>query len=349
MWSTWLRKPEAFTLLGILGLAVSLRFYGLAWNPGIYTDEGCNLELAWNLARGESRFEALNFYWTTRAPLFYLAQAPLQLLAGQPSLFSLLLQRGFTCGLGLLMVAAVYFTAGRLYRGWLPAFLAGLLMAGFLFEVQYERFGFGDYVLAGVLLSWMGYMVSVNRLGWASVLAGLACLANYYAVIPVLAFTVAQVFHGEGWDRLRKAFTLISPTLIVFSTLLIIMVTRYGDSYAGEVFFMIRRTSNMGEPPLVNLQEATEFFKNLARFYVQAPFLTFPVTLTAGWLVFKGETRQVKTFGLAFLLSQPLILKLMVVTLDGTYKLAVYYWMFPLILAGAVPKFKTCRFKGKPA
>jgi 4-amino-4-deoxy-L-arabinose transferase-like glycosyltransferase len=130
----------SFVLLAlVLALGIYLRFSQLSSVPGWASDEGSNIDIAANLARGELQYLAIgrSSFINGHPHFFYLVLAGLFRLAG----VELLWARGLTAFYGVLTTVLIYLV-GRQIVGRSIALLAAFLFAIYPSAVLFNRMAF---------------------------------------------------------------------------------------------------------------------------------------------------------------------------------------------------------------
>lgn len=179
----------------------------LAANPGWYTDEGTQLDIARHLRAGESRYLAL------AGPTLLVARPPLfpALLAGAEMIFGpgMGTLRALTAGLGGLAVAALLLMLRHGERAWAgpTTTLPGLAAASLALAptaALYSRFGFSYNLLAPLVIAvcaglW-GYAETGARrwLALAALAAGLGLVSDLWA-----GALLAPLILVAAWRRPR--------------------------------------------------------------------------------------------------------------------------------------------------
>ena len=184
--------------LAVLALCVFLHLYRLAQTPGWDPQEGYNLDVAGNLARGQLRLFALRSDFAQHPPLFYL-----QLVAAiQVFGYGITAVRALAALYAVLTCAALLFV-GRRILGIGPALWAALAYSVAPIILANTRWGYTYAQLAFVGVLCLGAAWEyrrTERLGWlltAAALAGLAACSDY-AGIAWIAF-VALLALRRGW------------------------------------------------------------------------------------------------------------------------------------------------------
>ncbi|HLW00568.1 MAG TPA: glycosyltransferase family 39 protein [Ktedonobacterales bacterium] len=191
------QRRERWGLLGaavvILALSVALHLVHLAQTPGWDSDEGYNLDIAWNLLHGRLRMFALTSAFVQHPPLFYLILALAIRLFG----YSMLTLRLLAVFYSLLTTLALL-TLGRRMFGPGPALWGALAFTIAPLALDNTRWGYTYSQLMlvaflGVYACWR--YLETREYRWllvASVLGALAVLSDYEgAFLPLLVILVA--------------------------------------------------------------------------------------------------------------------------------------------------------------
>ncbi len=191
------QRRERWGLLGaavvILALSVAMHLVHLAQTPGWDSDEGYNLDIAWNLLHGRLRMFALTSAFVQHPPLFYLILALAIRLFG----YSMLTLRLLAVFYSLLTTLALL-TLGRRMFGPGPALWGALAFTIAPLALDNTRWGYTYSQLMlvaflGVYACWR--YLETREYRWllvASVLGALAVLSDYEgAFLPLLVILVA--------------------------------------------------------------------------------------------------------------------------------------------------------------
>ncbi len=212
---------DGLALVLILLLAAWLRLAHAADNPGWFSDEGTQLELARQALHGRAQYFAItqSTLLFSRLPLFTAVLAAAARLGG----LSMTTLRLLSGSLGMLTVGLVYGLA-RWGFGRRPlALLAALLLAVYPTAVLYARFGFSYNLLAPLLLGAIWSLGMYRRDGRASWLAlsalclGLGTLTDLLALafVPVwLLVAAAKNWRAAVWGGLLLALPLGTYTAV---------------------------------------------------------------------------------------------------------------------------------------
>ncbi|MEW5719288.1 MAG: glycosyltransferase family 39 protein [Chloroflexota bacterium] len=245
---------RGIALVCLLILAVYLRGINLAWNPGWYSDEGSDLNIARNLAEGRLQYFALGGtpLVAARVPLFHFV------LMGASSLwgYDLLTARLVVAIAGVATIILFYFAARQILNERL-ALLAAFGLTIMPNALLYNRIAFAYNLQAFffVLCWWSLYKFSDNRHGrWLGV-AALAASAAYLTALTGLALVVSVALvvlwyapRRVGWILLLMAIPgalylgvlfLLAPSALLEDLALI--VNRTGDSIPGQIFALIAK------------------------------------------------------------------------------------------------------------
>jgi hypothetical protein len=177
----------------ILLLAITLHLMHLAQTPGWDSDEGYNLDIAWNLLHGRLRMFALTSAFVQHPPLFYLILALAIRLFG----YSMLTLRGLAVFYSLLTTLALL-SLGRRMLGPGPALWGALAFTIAPLALENTRWGYTYSQL--MLLGFLGVYAcwryletrSYRWLLLAALLGALAVLSDYEGVfLPLLTILLA--------------------------------------------------------------------------------------------------------------------------------------------------------------
>jgi hypothetical protein len=194
------RRKQRLQRWGLLGaaaavflLAVALHLIHLAQTPGWDSDEGYNLDIAWNLLHGRLRMFALTSAFVQHPPLFYLLLALAIRLFG----YSMLTLRALAAFYSLLTTLALL-SLGRRMFGPGPSLWGALAFTIAPLALDNTRWGYTYSQLMllavlGVYACWR--YLETRSYGWllaASALGALAVLSDYEgAFLPLLVILVA--------------------------------------------------------------------------------------------------------------------------------------------------------------
>lgn len=144
------KKRELLWLVGILCLAAYLRIANIVDNPGWFSDEGTQLEIARHWLDGRQQYLAItqSVLLFSRLPLFTAVLALAAKLGG----VTMVTLRLLTGSLGVLSVSLLYVVVRSISRDGLLALLAAWLLAFYPQAVLYSRFGFSYNLLPPLVL-----------------------------------------------------------------------------------------------------------------------------------------------------------------------------------------------------
>ncbi len=201
----------------VLLAAAALRFYNLAGNPGIYSDEGSLILAAQALADGEWNYLGIggSNLVTGRMPLVpWLLSWPIR--SGAAQLTAL---RTFSAVCGLFTLSLLIFLPYRFDQkeGKSLGLLAGAIYAVLPFTVLYNRLGFSYNLVAFIvmLIFWCLYTYldtgQRKALLLAGILVGTGFLTDLWmlAVFPVVFLTPLFRNRNDFWPGLGG--TLLIP------------------------------------------------------------------------------------------------------------------------------------------
>ncbi len=191
------QRLQRWGLLGaaaiILLLSIALHLIHLAQTPGWDSDEGYNLDIAWNLLHGRLRMFALTSAFVQHPPLFYLILALAIRLFG----YSMLTLRALAVFYSLLTTLALLVLGRRMF-GPGPALWGALAFTIAPLALENTRWGYTYSQL--MLIAFLGVYACWRYLDtleyrWllaASVLGALAVLSDYEGVfLPLLVILIA--------------------------------------------------------------------------------------------------------------------------------------------------------------
>lgn len=215
---------EILLFLVIIGFAAYFRLSGVATNPGWYTDEGTDIDIAHHLQMGEVQYFAVNqsFLLFGRPPLFQgvLALAFNVFGTGIETL------RGLTGTLGVISVALLYWVVRRTGERTL-ALLAALILAIYPNAVVYSRLGYNYNLLAPLILlafwgMWEYYNNPQRRWLVLAALAlgigGLSNLSSYNFALPLLVVIILRRWRDALWT-----LPLIAVPFILYCILMLLV------------------------------------------------------------------------------------------------------------------------------
>ncbi len=213
--------PEFLSLLGILILSASLRFYHLRTVPDWFMDEGEFIRLADYLSKGNFNFLGI------RNSLLLIGRPPffLWVLAGAFKLFGtdILILRSLTVLCSILTIGVCFFLARRVL-GTKTAIYSALLLAILPDNIYNNRIGFtynwtALWMLFFVFALWM-YLERENQrwLVVACLASGVAFASDYVGIISVLIllFVLIRYYPKRVWYALLIAIPLLASILPIF-------------------------------------------------------------------------------------------------------------------------------------
>ncbi|MBN1284221.1 MAG: glycosyltransferase family 39 protein [Anaerolineae bacterium] len=218
---------EIAALLLILSLAAYLRLANRTDNPGWYSDEGTQLDIAQHLRAGRVQYLALgqSVLLVGRLPLFSGVLAGALALTGAEGDAAITVLRGLTGWLGVLTVGLLYIVARRSTNAGF-ALLAALMLALYPQAALYSRFGFSYNLLAplaaAALLGLWEYL-QTGRRGWlalAALATGLGALCDVMGL--VFAVPLALVVPVRRRRDLLWCLPLAALPLGVYAALMLL-------------------------------------------------------------------------------------------------------------------------------
>ena len=297
-------------LLAIFALAAFLRFYNLRTNPGWYTDEGTDLDIARNLLEGEIRYFALG-------DSTMLVARPLTMhliLAGLFRLFDttdILVLRvlAVSCNLFAMLVLGIW---GRRIWGTRLALLAALMFAIFPDALLYGRMGFSYSMLQPLFVIFIfalwefGQRQKARWLALAAVSAALGLSINLLALV-LIAFMVLFLLLRAP----RHILWALPVSLSLFGLHSLIMLNHAPEAYLFDLSFTNSRFSP-GLP--LQIAQLTWYYKELLN-------LNFWFSLgLVGYFLIRDPARR-RFFTYYFLFSLFFVIRSTPVTGQGFYLL----------------------------
>ncbi len=216
------KKRELLWLVGILCLAACLRIVNVGDNPGWFSDEGTQLEIARHWLDGRQQYLAINqsVLLFSRLPLFTAVLA----LAAKFGGVTMVTLRLLTGSLGVLSVSLLYVMVRSISRDGLLALLAAWLLAFYPQAVLYSRFGFSYNLLPPLVLGmvwglWRWSELPDRSTGarckWLAIAA--TCL-GLGMVSDLLMITFLPVFVlWVGWHRWQALWWSLMLALLPFA------------------------------------------------------------------------------------------------------------------------------------
>jgi hypothetical protein len=307
-------------LLAVFALAAVLRFYNLRANPGWYTDEGTDLDIARNLLRGEIRYFALG-------DSTMLVARPLTMhviLAGLFLLFDstdILVLRFLAVGCNLLTLLVMGIWGGRIW-GTRLALLASLMFAIFPDAILYGRMGFSYSLLQPLLLIfafalWVfGQTQEARWLALAAVSVALGLSVNLLMLAPIAFMLLFLLLRAP-----RHVLWALPVSLSLFILYSAVMLSRAPEAYLFDLSFTKSRFS-VGLP--LQIAQLTWYYKELLNLN-----FWFSLGLVGHFLI--RDTAQRRFFSYLFLFLLFFVLRSTPVTGQGFYLLLP---LLPLVSFG---------------
>ncbi|HLY25246.1 MAG TPA: glycosyltransferase family 39 protein [Aggregatilineales bacterium] len=249
-----LRGPKRTLLVGetlalalILLTAGYLRLQNVGQNPGWYSDEGTNLDVASHLAHEQVQYMALgqSTLLVSRLPIFETLLELAVRLWGE----SMATLRTLTGLLGTLSVGVLYGCVRRITGKPVLALLAAFFLAVYPQAVLYSRFGFSYNLLPPfVMLSFVGlweYLQNGRRsaLAFAAGMIGLGTLSEVWMLALVPPFGLVVL-----WRRWRDAWWSLPLLGLPFALYSLWMVTHVAQAFTLDMQFVFFRVSNLPLP-----------------------------------------------------------------------------------------------------
>lgn len=215
------RVLETIALVGILAFGAFLRFHRLRDNPGWFSDEGSDINIAANLIHGRLQY-------------FAIGESPM--IAARPLLFHAVLAGGFavlgediltlrclTAACGIISIFLLFVLTRRLL-GSGTALLAAALLAIYPSAILYSRFGF-NYNFVALFFLIFAYCAfhylerfSVGWLIGAAFISGAAIVANPLAVVLVVVLFLMVLIHHRRhvmWVFLAAVLPLVYGAIML--------------------------------------------------------------------------------------------------------------------------------------
>jgi len=221
------RHVRWLTLAVVLALAAYLRLVNVGAIPGIYTDEGTHLDIAFNLLDGQIRYLAISqsTLLFAKLPLFDLLLALLLRLFGG----GIITLRTLSGVLGVLTVLLMYVVIDNLQNDPYLPLLAALVLAVFPDAVLYSRFGFSYNLLCPLVLMALWGLVKYARsenTRWLILAAGCIGIGAMSDLI-MLSFSLPMILVILTQRRrdILLALLLIALPLAIYAGVMLIIVS----------------------------------------------------------------------------------------------------------------------------
>lgn len=200
----------------IVALSVFLRFWNLDTTPLWYSDEGVNLNLAWNLANGNMQTFACTYSFVSHPPFFYLISGSFLKLFG----YSILSARMLTALCGVITTLLLYFIGKELANRYV-GLMASFLFAIFPMALLYNRWDF-DYNLLQTLTAFTLFAaikyIKTKNLKWffgTSLAAGLASVTSLIGIGLVCGLAVF-FFIEKNFKKTLAGILLAASVFVVY-------------------------------------------------------------------------------------------------------------------------------------
>jgi 4-amino-4-deoxy-L-arabinose transferase-like glycosyltransferase len=230
---------EFLILLAILALAFYIRLTNVATNPGWYTDEGTDIDIAHHLQMGEVQYLAVNqsFLLFGRPPLFQ------SVLATAFNVFGTGIEtlRSLTGVLGVISVGLLFVVVRRSGERIL-ALLAALMFAIYPNAVVYSRMGYSYNLLTPlVILTYWGMWEYINSsqrrwLVLAALVLGIGGLSNLASFNFILPLIVVILFR-----RRSDIFWVVPLIFLPFILYALFMLLTASQAFLFDVQFTLLR------------------------------------------------------------------------------------------------------------
>ena len=268
-----------FLLLLVVLLSSFLRFWNLGNTPLWYSDEGTNLNLAWNLANGRLQVFATSYAFVSHPPLFYLASG----LALKAFGYSLVVARMLTAAYGVVTTVLLFFI-GKDLAGKKVGLTASFLFAIFPLAVLYNRWDF-DFNLLQLLATFTLFAClryyKTKNIRWlftAAASAGAASVTSFIGIGLVLALFVLY-FVERNIKVTLKAIVLASG---FFAAFILSILVLNGDT------FLI----SLGYGASKHSVEGLSFFKEFWDLLLHSPWFTIGILGILAYPLFFRRKRE---------------------------------------------------------
>lgn len=314
------RHGWALALFAIFVLAAFLRLYNLRINPGWYTDEGTDLDIARNLLTGEIRYFAL-----TDSTMLVARPLTMHLiLVGLFRLFhstDILVFRilAVSCNLFTLLIMGTW---GRRIWGTGLALLAALMFAIFPNAILYGRMGFSYNLLQPlflILIFALWEFEQSRKMRWlvvAAVSTALGLSINLLTLAPIVFMVLFLLLRAP-----RHILWALPASLSLFGLYSGVMLSRAPEAFCFDLSFTVSRFS-AGLP--LQIAQLTWYYKELLEFN-----FWFPLGLVGYFLI--QDTARRRYFTYYFLFSLFFVIRSTPVTGQGFYLLLP---LLPLVSFG---------------
>lgn len=277
---------QVILLIFILGIAAYIRFVNLRDNPGWYTDEGSDLDIARHLSEGVIRYMSINTstMLVARPLTFHAILAALFQLTGQADILTLRLLTA-TCSWISVGILGIW---GWRTLGAGIALLAAALLAIFPSGVLYARMGFSYNVLEPLFLIALFAAWEYGRSPRARwlVVSGLALSI----ALSINLLTIVPLFFISAWIFLRSPRQLIwfvPVSMAGFALFAGFMLIRAPDAFLFDLAFTLNRFSYSLESQVLML---LYYFRDLLNVS-----MWFPLSIAG--LLFALSREQLRYWG----------------------------------------------------
>ncbi len=232
------KSPQFWLFLSIVLLSCLLRFWNLDTTPLWYSDEGVNLNIAWNLVNGQAQMFACDYVFMPHPPLFYLLSGFFLKIFG----YNLVSARMLTALCGVATTVLLFFIGKDLANKYV-GLAAGFLFAIFPLAVLYNRWDF-DYNLLQLfatftLLACVRFYKTRSRKWFfaAALGAGAASVTSFIGLGLVVGLIVL-FFVTRSFKTSVKAILL---ALGVFAVYILCMLALQWDFFLFSLNYMLSK------------------------------------------------------------------------------------------------------------
>jgi len=230
-------KSITTAFLLIIMLSIFLRFWDLEIIPRWYSDEGTELNIAWNLVNGHIRMFAITYTFVPHPPLFFIvAGIGLKIFGNE-----LVVLRMLTATYGVLTTILLYFIGKELFNKRV-GLLASFLFAIYPTALIYNRIAFthNQFMFLSILTFYV-FLRYINTrrdryFYLTCVCVAMSLVSEYTAIVSFISlFLLSFLYDRKG---IKTAIvTSLAPVIV----LVVLMLILYPTYFVKDVLFQFKR------------------------------------------------------------------------------------------------------------